>query len=233
MSKVTYDAGSLTLTIDDDQVANALGELRGKTNAVLKVAVNRTARKARKDVIEEAKKRYDLTKRGQERLKRLEMRRKATNAVLLAELRQDDRGLPLDYAYFRHTPTTVFKGGNVRNAPEHVRGRVLKSQPMQDLTAGMNQKYGAVSKGFLVEFKSGHIGMVQRVIGSRAKSSVTARGFYRWEPNERLETMSRPGGSGMGRAVWDLGVEEATEETLMQETERRLREVIEKSRGRK
>lgn len=233
MSEVTYDAKNLTLTIDDDQVANALGELSGKTNAVLKVAINRTARQARKDVIAEAKDRYDLTKKGQEKLKRLQMRRKATNAVLLAELRQDDRGLPLDYAYFRHSPTTVFKGNAVRNAPEHVKGRVLKSQPMRSLEAGTHPAYGKVSKGFLVEFKSGHIGMVQRVIGSRSKSPVTARGFQRWKPNERLETMARPGGSGMGRAVWDLSVEERTEETLLRETERRVQEVVAKSRGRK
>lgn len=233
MSKVTYDAGSYTLTIDDDQVANALGELKSKTSAVLKVAINRTARQARKDVIAAAQERYDLTAKGKEKLKRLQMRRKATNAVLVAELRQDDKGLPLDYAYFRHTPTTVFKGWHVRHAPEYVKARVLKSQTMQALTEGVHQSYGAVSKGFLVEFKSGHVGMVQRDIGTRSRSSKTARGYRRWEPNETLVTMNRPGGSAMGRAVWELTVQENTAENLMYETERRLQQVIEKSRKKK
>lgn len=233
MSKVTYDASSYTLTIDDDQVANALGELKSKTSAVLKVAINRTARQARKDVIAAAQERYDLTAKGKEKLKRLQMRRKATNAVLVAELRQDDKGLPLDYAYFRHTPTTVFKGWHVRHAPEHVKARVLKSQTMQALTAGVHQSYGAVSKGFLVEFKSDHVGMVQRDIGTRSRSSKTARGYQRWEPNETLVTMNRPGGSAMGRAVWELTVQENTAENLMYETERRLQQVIEKSRKKK
>jgi len=231
MSKVTYDADAFQLTIDDDQVAEALGELKGKTNAVLKVAINRTARQARKDVIAAATERYDLTAKGKEKLRRLKMRRKATNAVLMAELRQDDKGLPLDYAYFRHSPRTVFKGWHVRHAaPEYVRGRVLKSQPMRNLAAETNRHFGQMSKGFLVEFKSGHIGMVQRVIGSRSASSTTARGYRRWEPNERLETMARPGGSGMGRAAWNLSVEEATAENLMLETERRLEEVVAKAR---
>lgn len=232
MSKVTYDTGEYRLTIDDDQVSNALGELRSKTNAVLKVAINRTARQARKDVIAESLERYDLTAKGKEKAKQLRMRRLATNAVLMAELRQSDKGLPLDFAYFRHAPTTVFKGGAVKHAPQYVQGRVLKSQAMHDLTEETSPSYGEVSKGFLVEFKSGHIGMVQRDIGSRSKSDTTARGYRRWKPNEALVTMARPGGSGMGRAVWELGVEERAAENLMNQTERRLQEVVEKSRSR-
>lgn len=233
MSKVTYDAEAFQLTIDDDQVAEALGELKGKTNAVLKVAINRTARQARKDIIAAAIERYDLTVKGKEKLKRLKMQQKATNALLMAELRQNDKGLPLDFSYYRHAPTTVFKGWQVRNAPDFVQARVLKAQSMHPLKAGTSPVYGKVSKGFLVEFKSGHVGMVQRVIGSRSASNMTARGYRRWEPNERLETMSRPGGSGMGRAVWQLSVEERAAENLMYETERRLQEVIERSRNRK
>lgn len=230
---VNYDAESLTLTVDSHAVAAALGELSEKTPAVLKVAINRTARQARKDVIAAAKERYDLRARGKEKLKRLQMKRRATNAVLLAELRQDDRGLPLDMAYFRHTPTTVYKGEQVRNAPEYVKGRVLKEQAMREFAAGTSRHAGQVSKGFLVEFQSGHVGMVQRVIGSRSKSDTTARGYRRWEPNERLETMNRPGASSMGRTVWMRTVERKSEETLWYETQRRLEEVVARANARK
>ena len=58
MSVVTYDAGQMLLTIDDTGVERALGSLYRKTPAVLKVAINRTARQARKDLIAEAEKRY-------------------------------------------------------------------------------------------------------------------------------------------------------------------------------
>ena len=37
-----------------------------------------------------------------------------------------------------------------------------------------------LSKGFLVEFKSGHVGMVQRRIGSSSSHTVTERGRPRW-----------------------------------------------------
>ena len=68
MSVVTYDAGQMLLTIDDTGVERALGSLYRKTPAVLKVAINRTARQARKDLIAEAEKRYALTVRGKARL---------------------------------------------------------------------------------------------------------------------------------------------------------------------
>ena len=44
---VTYDAGSMSIMLDSEQVERALGDLKGRTPAALKVAVNRTARQAR------------------------------------------------------------------------------------------------------------------------------------------------------------------------------------------
>ena len=96
MSVVTYDAGQMLLTIDDTGVERALGSLYRKTPAVLKVAINRTARQARKDLIEEAEKRYALTVRGKARLRLLKLRKSATNNSLVAELRQSDEGLTLN-----------------------------------------------------------------------------------------------------------------------------------------
>jgi hypothetical protein len=40
--KTSYDASSTTLSIDDEQVARALGVLADKTPAALKVAINTT-----------------------------------------------------------------------------------------------------------------------------------------------------------------------------------------------
>ena len=51
MSRVTYDAGNLTIEVDGlDTVAAALGDLKKKTPAAAKVAINATARQARKEV---------------------------------------------------------------------------------------------------------------------------------------------------------------------------------------
>ena len=49
MSNVTYDAGNLTITLEGlDTVEQALGDLKIKTPAAAKVAINATAREARK-----------------------------------------------------------------------------------------------------------------------------------------------------------------------------------------
>ena len=104
---------------------------------------------------------------------------------------------------------------------------------MRKLADEVSETYGKVSKGFLVEFKSGHIGMVQRDIGSRSQSNITARGYRRWEPNESLVTMNRPSASSMGRAVWERTVADKAEESLLRETERRLQEVVARAAARR
>ena len=45
MSRVTYDAGTMTITVDGlEDVERALGDLKKKTPAAAKVAINATAR---------------------------------------------------------------------------------------------------------------------------------------------------------------------------------------------
>lgn len=81
------------------------------------------------------------------------------------------------------------------------------------------------SKGFLVQFKSKHIGMVQRQLGVPADKDYTESGKERWKPNEKLATMSSPSGSAMHRTVWEM--QETTVEQMLQDnTERRIRQLI-------
>ena len=87
MSDVTYNAGNMTITISGmDDVKNALGDLKSKTPAAAKVAINATAREARKLMIAQAKARYAVNAAGQKHLKELVQRKKATNTSLNAEL---------------------------------------------------------------------------------------------------------------------------------------------------
>ena len=45
MSRVTYDAGTMTITVDGlEDVERALGDLKKKTPAAAKVAINATSR---------------------------------------------------------------------------------------------------------------------------------------------------------------------------------------------
>lgn len=86
-------------------------------------------------------------------------RKKASNSSLSAELRI--ASYRNDLGYFQTRPNRPFMGHDVAQAPEYFTARVLKTSPMKPLTGK-----GRLSKGFLVEFKSGHVGMVQRIVGT-------------------------------------------------------------------
>lgn len=236
MSRVTYNAGTMTITVDGlEDVERALGDLKKKTPAAAKVAINATARQARKLMVAQAKARYAVNAAGRRHLKDLVQRKKATNTSLSAELHIEK--MRNDLGYFQHRPTESFKGRDVlRRAPAHVKARVLKSSSMKELTGK-----GNLSKGFLVEFKSGHVGMVQRVIGSSSSNLETARStpshkIYRWKNKagkvEKLVTMGSPSATAMHSTVWPYVEPEVTEylyDRLMEQTER----VIARAKARK
>lgn len=232
MSSVTYDAGTMTITVEGmDDVAKALGDLKSKTPAAAKVAINATARQARKLMVAQAKARYAVNAAGRRHLKDLTQRKKATNTSLSAEL--FIAKMRNDLGYFEHRPTERFTGLDVlRRAPEHVKARVLKSSTMTELTG----EKGNLSKGFLVEFKSGHVGMVQRKIGSSSSHKTTERGHPRWTNKdgkvEKLVTMGSPSAAAMHNTVWpyvEPDVVEYLQERLMEQTER----IIARAKARK
>lgn len=223
MSSVTYDAGTMTITVEGmEDMAKALGELKRKTPAAAKVAINATARQARKLMVAKAKARYAVNAAGRRHLKDLTQRKKATNTSLSAELYIAK--MRNDLGYFQHRPTESFTGRDVlRRAPDHVKARVLKSSSLRALTGDGNR----LSKGFLVEFKSGHVGMVQRRIGSNSSHKTTERGYPRWTTGdgrvEKLVTMGSPSAAGMHSTVWpyvEPDVVEYLQERLMEQTER-------------
>lgn len=218
-----YDASNLTVSVDDAEVTRALGVLGNKTPAALKVAVNTTARQTRKLMLTEVKKRYDLNAAGRRMIEDLRQRQKATNrrpTAILAIMKNDPGAFRADLGYFRPRPTKPFMGPSVRNAPPVFRAHVLKGSPMIAL-GGTSDK----SKGFLVQFKSKHIGMVQRQLGVPADKDYTESGKKRWKPNEKLATLSSPSGSAMHHTVWEMQ-EQTVEQMLQQNTERRVRQLI-------
>ncbi|MFR8333722.1 MAG: hypothetical protein ACLU9S_16255 [Oscillospiraceae bacterium] len=88
----------------------------------------------------------------------------------------------------------------------------------------------------MVEFKSGHVGMVQRCIGSSSSHTVTERGVRgggtrtgKWKV---LVTMGSPSATAMHSTVWPYVEPEVTEylyDRLMEQTER----VIARAKARK
>jgi hypothetical protein len=228
MSRVTYDAGNVTIGVEGlDTVASALGDLKSKTPAVTKVALNRTARQARQLMIARAKARYAVNAAGQRHLKDLKMTGKghpATNGNLEAVLHISK--MRNDLGYFQNRPTQTFTGVRVlTSAPNVVTGRVLKESQMKPLTGT-----GGLSKGFLVEFASGHVGMVQRVLGSSSENTTTVKsGVPRWRNTEgnveKLQTMGSPSATAMHHVVWPT-VEPEIEELLQANLEAQVEKVL-------
>lgn len=194
MSRVRYDAGTMTIEVDGlDDVSAVLGDLRKKTPAVAKVAINATARQARKLMIAQAKARYAVNSAGKRHLNELVQRKKASNTSLSAELHI--ASFRNDLGYFQTKPDRPFMGRDVVNAPKHFTARVLKASAMKELTGK-----GKLSKGFLVEFKSGHIGMVQRIVGT-GKFHYTVRSGAP-STSDKMQTMGSPSAAAMHSTVW-------------------------------
>ena len=176
MSNVRYNAGTMTIEVDGlDDVSAVLGDLRKKTPAVAKVAINATARQARKLMIAEAKARYAVNSAGKRHLSDLVQRKKASNSSLSAELRI--ASYRNDLGYFQTRPNRPFMGHDVAQAPEYFTARVLKTSPMKPLTGK-----GRLSKGFLVEFKS---------VRSGAPST-----------SDKMQTMGSPSAAAMHSTIW-------------------------------
>lgn len=192
---------NIAIEIDGlDTVARALGDLQGRSPQALKVAVNQTAREARKLMIAAAKARYAVNAAGQRHLNDLKQKKKASNTDLTATLFISK--MRNDLGYFDNDPTETHTGGDVFiHSPSFYKARVLASSSLKPLPGK-----GNLSKGFLMEFQSGHIGMVQRVIGSRSKNTETARGRPRWTNErgdvEKLQTMGAPSATAMHTQVW-------------------------------
>ena len=199
--RASLEGRNITIEIDGlDTVARALGDLQGRSPQALKVAVNQTAREARKLMIAAAKARYVVNAAGARHLNDLKQKKKASNTDLTATLFVSK--MRNDLGYFENDPTAAYTGGDVfTHSPSFYKARVLASSSLKPLPGK-----GNLSKGFLMEFQSGHIGMVQRVIGSRSKNTETARGRPRWTNErgdvEKLQTMGAPSATAMHSQVW-------------------------------
>ena len=204
MSNVRYNAGTMTIEVDGlDDVSAVLGDLRKKTPAVAKVAINATARQARKLMIAEAKARYAVNSAGKRHLSDLVQRKKASNSSLSAELRI--ASYRNDLGYFQTRPNRPFMGHDVAQAPEYFTARVLKTSPMKPLT-GKDRlskdrlSKDRLSKGFLVEFKSGHVGMVQRIVGTGRFHYTVRSGAL--STSDKMQTMGSPSAAAMHSTIW-------------------------------
>lgn len=232
MSSVSYNRGTMTITVEWlDDVSTALGSLKSKTPAAVKVAINATAREARKLMIAKAKARYAVNAAGMRHLKDLKPRQRATNTSLSAELYISS--LRNDLGYFKTNPPypTHFTGKAWRQGPDVWKGKVLKNSSMKSLPGEGNK-----AKAFLAEFKSGHVGMVQRVVGSSSGHTVTKSGAPRWRNRrgnvEKLVTLGSPSAAAMHRTIW-MDVEPDAELFLLNRLEQQVQTVLARAAARR
>jgi len=161
-------------------------------------------------------------------LKDLVQRKKATNTSLSAELHIEK--MRNDLGYFRTNPAypTHYTGRNWAMGPDVWKGKVLKESSMKPLPGD-----GIRSKAFLAEFKSGHVGMVQRVKGSKSSHTVTEKGHPRWRNSsgevEKLQTVGSPSAAAMHRVVWHE-VEPDVETFLQERLELQVQKVLARAR---
>lgn len=237
MSNFTwYDAGTTTIGVNAKEVSQRLGELRRKTPAVIKVAVNATARETRKEMLRRVLKRYALTAKGKERAKGLKQKVKATNADPAAVLRIGGiNGARADLAYFQHRVTVPHPGLSWQTGPTVFKARVLRSGGLHDLGGGPIERNGMTlgqgSKGFLAEFKSGHVGMIQRHIGAASRETTTKSGAPRWRSAsgvmEKTRTYGSPSGTAQHHTVWEKeDVHVYAENTLNDRLEKQIAKVM-------
>lgn len=234
-----YDAGTTTIGVNAEEVSQRLGELRRKTPAVIKVAVNATARETRKEMLRRVLKRYALTAKGKERAKGLKQKVKATNADPAAVLWIGGiNGARADLAYFQHRVTVPHPGLSWQTGPTVFKARVLRSGGLHDLGGGPIERngvtFGQGSKGFLAEFKSGHVGMIQRHIGKKSERTTTKSGARRWRSKsgvvETTQTYGSPSGTAQHHTVWEKeDVHVYAENTLNARLEKQIAKVIEKA----
>lgn len=229
MSRITYNAGNMTITIAGiKDVENQLGDLKSKAPAAMKFAINATARKTRKLMVEKAKVRYAVNAKGEKHIDDLAQKRRAKNSNLLAELYIASRDI--DLAYFEHSPTQVFSGKNVYNAPKAIRARVLNSSSMKEVSADV---HGA-GKPFLATFKSKHTGMIARMIGvpTKEENMETAKGHKRWTSKngivEKTQTVYAPSGPAMHNTIWP-DVEPTAAQCLQEQLDRRIEMILAKA----
>lgn len=231
MSHVTYHHGAMTIIVDGlEDVSKALGSLKGKTPAAAKVAINAAARQARKSMIAAAKARYAVNARGLKHLKVLKQEKRATNADLSATLHINT--MRNDLGYFKTNPPVPkhFTGTAWKQGPAVWQGKVLRSSSMDPLPGKGNK-----AKAFLAEFKSGHVGMVQRIIGSDSGRETTKSGAPRWRNSkgkvEKLVTLGSPSATAMHRRIW-LDVEPEVEAYLINRLEEQVQIILDRAAGR-
>ena len=146
MSMLIVDLDAFT-----EEVENMLGDLKDETPKVLRSALSTTARKVRKQVVDEAKSRYAYQDSGawaNSNKGAIKLKAKTKRDAFYTRL--FSTGPMNELLDFMVSPDSYAP----RSRPDAYRAKVLSSGALQVL--------GDTPKPFITKFKSGHIAVVQR-----------------------------------------------------------------------
>ena len=219
MAKAIYDVQVPNI----GEVERALGDLHDKAPRAMKNAVNQTATRAKNMMVRQARLRYAVNSAGRRHLNALKIRNRATTQNPTAEIFISSRRN--DLGDFQSNPAVPHMGTSWVLSPEFHTSRVLKKNPMAPLTGGQTDN-GQASKGFLVKFDSGHVGMVQRILGRPATNPKSTRWRNRNGIVEKLYTMSSPSASAMHSTVWREEVEPDSEIILQERLQHEVSKIL-------
>jgi hypothetical protein len=143
---IQFEFDEATLQVIED----ALGSLKSESRKVLKNAVNATAKQAKADLAQEAKKTYVPKKT---RFTKAMKTQNATTGNPTATI--NITGEQLELKDFKVSPATY----KPKNKPDVYKAKVLLSSSLKGLQSN--------TKAFLAKFKNGHVSIVQRYGKSR------------------------------------------------------------------
>ena len=146
------------------EIEKALGMAKDKSKMVLRTAINNAAKKTEKSMIDGANKKYRY-KKGKKDIRKANSVRKAKARDLSALV--EARGPLNELMDFRVTPMVYVPGGGY---PEWYKARVLKGGKLKKIALRPDAA-GDKYKGFIIQYKSGHYALAQRVPGKRMKSN--------------------------------------------------------------
>lgn len=152
------------------EIEAALGMTRDKSKLILKAAINNAAKQTEKGMAEGTKKKYHYGGRtgGASNtiadIKKANTVRKAKVSDLAAAV--EAKGPVNELLGFHVTPSLYVPGGGY---PEWYKAKVLRNGKLHKVALRPNAG-GDKYKGFIIQYKSGHYALAQRVPGKRMKS---------------------------------------------------------------
>lgn len=156
---ITYQVDMEDLT----RIEAELGMVKDKTKAVMRTAINDTAKQTMQLLIVKAAQKYSIKDR--QAVKKTLTLEKAKMSNLTATI--TSQGRVNELYNFRVNPNIYVRGGGI---PGGYKGKVLRSNRGKKLVLKPGED-GDEYKAFIVRYKNGHMTVGQRVPGKRMKSN--------------------------------------------------------------